>query len=64
MKPTTTSLYSVVQQFRVNSIFHYYVFFCILKEKDNIRRNLNDKKNVYLLNLPKPSVGPACTTKN
>ena len=40
IKPTT-SLCSVIQQFQVHQIFVFYVFYCNLKEKDHIRRNIS-----------------------
>ena len=39
----TTSLCSLIHQ-----IFVFYVFYCNLKEKDHIRRNINSKKYEYL----------------
>ena len=40
----TSSLYSVIQQCQVHQIFVFNVFYCNLKEKDHIRRNINSKK--------------------
>ena len=50
MKPTT-SLCSVIQRCQVHQIFAYYVFYRNLKEKDHIRRNINNnnkKRNAYM----------------
>ena len=44
MKPTTSSPCFVIQQCQVHQIFVFYVFYCNLKEKDHIRRNVNSKK--------------------
>ena len=51
--------------------FFFYVFYCNLKEKGQITRNINSKKrNVkignlyYYFGLPKISIGQAHTTKN
>ena len=72
MKPTPT-LYSVIQQCQVDQIFVFYGFYCNLKEKYHIRRNINgkirNKKNVYMWNqyyfdLLNIRVCQACTTKN
>ena len=70
MKPTT-SLCFVIQRCQVYLIFIFYVFYCILKKKNHIRRNKNSKKmkciyvkSVLLFDLPKIRVGQAHTTKN
>ena len=39
-----TSLCFVIQQFQVHQIFVFYVFYCNLKEKDQIRRIINNNK--------------------
>ena len=69
---STTSLYSEIQQCQVHQIFvFFYVFYCNLKEKYHIKRNVDSKKrNVYTENqyyyfdLPKIRVGQARATKN
>ena len=35
------SLYSVIQRCQVQEIFVFYLFYCDLKEKYHIRRNIN-----------------------
>ena len=47
MKPTI-SLCSVIQRCQVHQIFVFYTFYCNLKEKDQIRRNINNKKKKRL----------------
>ena len=47
----TTALCSLIQQCQVHQIFVYFVFYRNLKEKDHIRRNINNnnkKINVYM----------------
>ena len=47
MKPTI-SLYPVIQRCQVHQIFVFFTFYCNLKEKDQIRRNINNKKKKRL----------------
>ena len=47
IKPTTT-LYPVIQWCQVHKICVFYVFYCNLKEKDHVRRNINSKKKKCL----------------
>ena len=67
------SLFPMIQQIQVHWIFVFYPFFCNLKEKYHIRREIKSKKSVYmwiyffinlfflifiiLFNLPKIRVG-------
>ena len=45
----TMSLFSVIQQCQVHEVFVFYVFYCNLKGKNDIRRNINNKKKcVYV----------------
>ena len=41
----TTSLYRLIQPCQVNYIFILNLFYYNIKEKDPIRRKINDKKN-------------------
>ena len=50
MKPTT-SLCSVIQRCQVDQIFAFNVFYCNLKEKDYIRRNINNKKEMFICEI-------------
>ena len=59
-----SSLYSVIQQSQVHYIFVFDIFYCDLKEKYNIGRNINSKKRnlyarsqYYYFDLPKIRVG-------
>ena len=50
MKPTT-SLCPVIQQCQVHQNFAFYVFYCSLKEKDHIKRNINSKKKIFICEI-------------
>ena len=43
MKPTATTC-TAIQRCQVHQSFVFYVFYCNLKEKYHIRRNINSKK--------------------
>ena len=47
MKPTT-SFCPVIQRCQVHQFFVLYVFYCNLKGKKHIRRNISIKKKKYL----------------
>ena len=60
--------YPLIQPCQVNYIFILNLFYYNIKEKDPIRRKINDKKVIYMWNqyyfhLPKINVGRARTTK-
>ena len=41
----TISHYSLIQRCQVREFFAFYLFYCSLKEKEDIKRKANNKKN-------------------
>ena len=71
MKPTTSLYSDSTMSNALNICCCFSVFYCNLKEKDQIRRIINSKKrNIYMRNqyyyfdLTRIRVGQAHTTKN
>ena len=51
MKPTTYLCSVSFNDVKCAKILFFYIFYCNLKEKDHIKRNINNKKQVFIYEI-------------